>query len=360
MKEKVAVYPGSFDPITYGHLDILQRGLRLFDTVICAIATNIEKNSLFTVPERMELIRESINGDKNVVIDSFDGLLVQYVKRVNARFVIRGLRAMSDFEYEFQMASMNRNLNCDMDTIFMMTSKDYFFVSSRTIKEVASFGGVVKGFVPPAVEEALNREVPTSMKKIFCILLFVLLGCSFAANGAAKDVYQISVQGVIGPPIAQFIVESLKKATDADAEALLILLDTPGGLDTSMREIIKAIMDSKIPVIVYVYPQGARAASAGSIILLAAHVAAMAPGTNAGAAHPVSIGKDEKPDKVMMKKVVQDAEAYAKSIAKKRGRNVDWAGKAVTQSVSATAEDALRMHVIDLVAATVRRSAHQN
>jgi membrane-bound serine protease (ClpP class) len=191
------------------------------------------------------------------------------------------------------------------------------------------------------------------MKKVFCVLLFLLFVCSFAANGAAKDVYQITVQGVIGPPIAQFIVESLKKATDADAEALLILLDTPGGLDTSMREIIKAIMDSKIPVIVYVYPQGARAASAGSIILLAAHVAAMAPGTNAGAAHPVSIGKDEKPDKVMMKKVVQDAEAYAKSIAKKRDRNVDWAGKAVTQSVSATAEDALRMHVIDLVANTV-------
>ncbi len=191
------------------------------------------------------------------------------------------------------------------------------------------------------------------MKKVFCILLFLLFVCSFAANGAAKDVYQITVQGVIGPPIAQFIVESLKKATDADAEALLVLLDTPGGLDTSMREIIKAIMDSKIPVIVYVYPQGARAASAGSIILLAAHVAAMAPGTNAGAAHPVSIGKDEKPDKVMMKKVVQDAEAYAKSIAKKRDRNVDWAGKAVTQSVSATAEDALRMHVIDLVANTV-------
>jgi pantetheine-phosphate adenylyltransferase len=160
MKEKVAVYPGSFDPITYGHMDILHRGLRLFDTVICAIATNIEKKSLFTVPERMELIKKSINSDKNVVIDSFDGLLVHYVKKVNARFVIRGLRAMSDFEYEFQMASMNRNLNCDMDTIFMMTSKDYFFVSSRTIKEVASFGGSVKGFVPPSVEEALSRKFP--------------------------------------------------------------------------------------------------------------------------------------------------------------------------------------------------------
>jgi pantetheine-phosphate adenylyltransferase len=160
MREKVAVYPGSFDPITYGHLDILHRGLRLFDTVICAIAINIEKKALFTVPERMELIRESINGDKHVVIDSFDGLLVQYVKKVNARSVIRGLRAMSDFEYEFQMASMNRNLNCEMDTIFMMTSKDYFFVSSRTIKEVASFGGAVREFVPPAVEEALNRKFP--------------------------------------------------------------------------------------------------------------------------------------------------------------------------------------------------------
>ena len=192
------------------------------------------------------------------------------------------------------------------------------------------------------------------MKRILCIVFVALIFCSsLAVQGSAKDVYQITVQGVIGPPIAQFIVESLKKATDANAEALLILLDTPGGLDTSMREIIKAIMDAKIPVIVYVYPQGARAASAGSIILLASHIAAMAPGTNSGAAHPVSVGKDEKPDKVMMKKVVQDAEAYAKSIAKKRGRNVEWAGKAVTQSVSATAEDALTMRVIDVVAVSV-------
>ena len=160
MREKVAVYPGSFDPITYGHLDILTRGLKLFDTVIVAVATNIEKTGLFSVPERTELIRQSINNDKNVIIDSFDGLLVHYVKKVGARFVIRGLRAMSDFEYEFQMASMNRNLNCDMDTIFMMTSKDYFFVSSRTIKEVASFGGSIKGFVPQAVEQALREKFP--------------------------------------------------------------------------------------------------------------------------------------------------------------------------------------------------------
>jgi membrane-bound serine protease (ClpP class) len=129
-------------------------------------------------------------------------------------------------------------------------------------------------------------------------------------------------------------------------------MDTPGGLDTSMRAIIKAIMDAPIPVIVYVYPQGARAASAGAIILLSSHIAAMAPGTNVGAAHPVSIGKDQA-DKVMTQKVVQDAEAYAKSLAAKRGRNVEWAGKAVRQSVSITASEALEKHVIDVVANNV-------
>lgn len=158
MKETIAVYPGSFDPITYGHLDILTRGLELVDKIIVAVAHNIEKNALFTVEERKEMIRESINGNPNVIVDSFEGLLVDYVKKVNARFVIRGLRAMSDFEYEFQMASMNRNLNKDMDTIFMMTSKDYFFLSSRTIKEVASFGGCVSGLVPPIVEKRLKEK----------------------------------------------------------------------------------------------------------------------------------------------------------------------------------------------------------
>lgn len=158
MKQGVGVYPGSFDPITNGHMDILMRGLELFDTVIIAVAYNIEKNGLFTIEERKELIRLSLNGSMNVVIDSFEGLLVDYVKKVNARFVIRGLRAMSDFEYEFQMASMNRNLNQGMDTIFMMTSKDYFFISSRTIKEVAGFGGSVTGLVPPPVEERLREK----------------------------------------------------------------------------------------------------------------------------------------------------------------------------------------------------------
>ncbi|HOV90046.1 MAG TPA: pantetheine-phosphate adenylyltransferase [Syntrophorhabdaceae bacterium] len=158
MRQTVAVYPGSFDPITNGHLDILMRGLELVDIVIVAVAYNIEKRALFSVDERKEMIMESVNGNKNVIVDSFEGLLVDYVKKVNARFVIRGLRAMSDFEYEFQMASMNRNLNQDMDTIFMMTSKDYFFISSRTIKEVASFGGSVKDLVPPIVEMRLRDK----------------------------------------------------------------------------------------------------------------------------------------------------------------------------------------------------------
>ena len=158
MKRRIAVYPGSFDPITLGHIDILTRGLELFDRVIVAIANNIEKRSLFTVQEKMDLIRKSVNGNENVLNDSFDGLLVDYVKKVNARFVIRGLRAMSDFEYEFQMASMNRNLNMGMDTIFMMTSKDYFFVSSRTVKEVAAFGGPVGAFVSEVVEKSLKEK----------------------------------------------------------------------------------------------------------------------------------------------------------------------------------------------------------
>ncbi|MBA4417558.1 MAG: pantetheine-phosphate adenylyltransferase [Syntrophus sp. (in: bacteria)] len=158
MKRKVAVYPGSFDPITNGHLDILMRGLELFDKVIVAVAFNIEKKALFTVEDRLELIQQAVNYNENVLVDSFNGLLVDYVKKVNARFVIRGLRAMSDFEYEFQMASMNRNLNKGMDTLFMMTSKDYYFISSRTIKEVTEFGGSVKGLVPEIVEKRLKEK----------------------------------------------------------------------------------------------------------------------------------------------------------------------------------------------------------
>lgn len=160
MKKRVAVYPGSFDPVTNGHLDILTRGLELFDTIIVAIAINIQKQALFTVEERKDLIRRSVKDHVKVVVDSFDGLLVDYVKKVGAKTVVRGLRAMSDFENEFQMASMNKNLNKEMDTIFMMTSKDYFFLSSRTIKEVAGFGGCVTGLVPDIVAKKLAEKFP--------------------------------------------------------------------------------------------------------------------------------------------------------------------------------------------------------
>lgn len=168
----------------------------------------------------------------------------------------------------------------------------------------------------------------------------------------AGPINLISINGAINPPVAGFIVEFIEKSEKENASALIILLDTPGGLDTSMREIVKGIMDSSVPVIVYVYPSGARAASAGSIILLSAHIAAMAPGTNVGAAHPVSIGK-EKIDKEIMSKVVKDAEAYAKSIAMKRGRNVEWAAKAVRESASITAKDALEKNVIDVIAENI-------
>lgn len=182
---------------------------------------------------------------------------------------------------------------------------------------------------------------------IFIILLF-LIPCFVNAN----EVFIIRIQGTINPPMASFINESIIKAEKNGSEALLILMDTPGGLDTSMRDIIKGIMESNIPVIVYVYPSGARAASAGSVILLASHIAAMAPGTNAGAAHPVSVGQ-EKADKVMMEKVAKDAEAYVRSIAKQRGRNEEWAAKSVKESASITATDAVEKKVADLVATSI-------
>jgi membrane-bound serine protease (ClpP class) len=192
------------------------------------------------------------------------------------------------------------------------------------------------------------------MKRIFLLLFpFVLvLFLSFPVGAFSADVYEIAVQGVISPPVSAFIGDSLRKAVDARASALLILLDTPGGLDTAMREIVKAMMDAPIPTIVYVYPSGARAASAGTIILIAAQVAAMAPGTNVGAAHPVNVGSG-KMDKEMMAKVVQDAQAYARSLAAKRGRNVEWAAKAVRESVSVTASEALSANVIDVMADNV-------
>ena len=164
---RVAIYPGSFDPITYGHIDIIERSLEIFDTVIVAIAYDTSKNALFTVKERMETVKAVFAHVPNVVVDSFKGLLVHYVENTNAKVIIRGLRATSDFEYEFHMASMNRSLNPHLDTVFMMTSKDYFFVSSRTIKEVASLGGAVEGLVPGLVAKRLRQKfrLPVTKKK---------------------------------------------------------------------------------------------------------------------------------------------------------------------------------------------------
>ena len=178
------------------------------------------------------------------------------------------------------------------------------------------------------------------------LMVFALLPLLFVES-AQKEVMVIQVQDVINPVTSEFIEKSIKKANDRAMEALVIMLDTPGGLDTSMRSIIKAINSSDIPVVVYVAPPGARAASAGVFITLAAHVAAMAPGTNIGAAHPVGIGG--KMDKTMVEKVTNDAVAYIRSIAERRGRNADWAEQAVRKSVSITASEALKMGVIDMV-----------
>jgi pantetheine-phosphate adenylyltransferase len=164
---KVAIYPGSFDPITYGHIDIVERSLEIFDRVIVAIAYDTTKNSLFTVKERMDMVKAIFSHVPNVLVDSFKGLLVDYVGNTNAKVIVRGLRATSDFEYEFHMASMNRSLNPRLDTLFMMTSKDYFFVSSRTIKEVASLGGAVEGLVPGLVARRLQKKfkLPVTKRK---------------------------------------------------------------------------------------------------------------------------------------------------------------------------------------------------
>jgi len=164
---KIAIYPGSFDPITYGHIDIIERALEIFDKVIVAIAENAEKRPLFSVEERLQMVKTIFKDTPNVIVDSFKGLLVDYVAKTNAKVSLRGLRATSDFEYEFHMASMNRSLNTHLDTLFMMTSKDYFFVSSRTIKEVAKLGGGVEGLVPDLVVRRLKEKfkLPVARRK---------------------------------------------------------------------------------------------------------------------------------------------------------------------------------------------------
>jgi pantetheine-phosphate adenylyltransferase len=153
-----AIYAGSFDPITNGHVDIIRRGLELFDHLTVAVARNPGKAPLFAVEERIEMIREAIGSQPRVSVDSFDGLLVDYAARNGVNAIIRGLRALSDFEYEFQMAIMNRRLNREIDTIFLMTGFRWFYVSSRIVKEAASFGGSVEGLVPGGANRRLIEK----------------------------------------------------------------------------------------------------------------------------------------------------------------------------------------------------------
>ncbi len=153
-----AVYPGSFDPLTNGHLDIIRRAVRIFDHVTVLVAHNPRKTGLFSVEERMQLIRSSVGDDDQVSVDNFTGLLVDYAKEKECHVVLRGLRAVADFEYEGQMANMNRHLYSELETFFMMTSGDNFYVSSSLVREVAMLGGDIKDLVPPAAFKALHRK----------------------------------------------------------------------------------------------------------------------------------------------------------------------------------------------------------
>ena len=157
MSEVIAIYPGSFDPLTNGHVDIIQRGSRFFDRIVVAVLINQEKSPLFTVAERVEIARGVFRNWANVEVDTFDGLLVEYARRRDASVIVRGLRAVSDFEYEMQMALMNRRLSPEVETVFMMPAEPYTYVSSRLVKEVVALGGSVHGLVPDSVE-ALLRE----------------------------------------------------------------------------------------------------------------------------------------------------------------------------------------------------------
>ena len=157
-RSAVAVFPGSFDPITNGHIDIIQRGLSVFDRVIIAILVNPDKRPLFTVEERVETIREAYEGNPRVSVDTFSGLLVDYAEKAGAFVIVRGLRAISDFEYEFQMALMNRRLNPRIETVFMMPAETYSYLSSRLVKEVFQLGGDVRELVPPVVERRLREK----------------------------------------------------------------------------------------------------------------------------------------------------------------------------------------------------------
>ena len=162
MPRKTAVYPGSFDPITYGHLDIINRALRIFDNIVVAVASNSSKNSLFPIDERLSLISAVLAGNDRVKVDTFDGLLVDYVLTQSSTVIIRGLRAVSDFEYEFQLAQINRGITLEVETLFMMTSVPFSYLSSSVVKEISSLKGPVDNLVPPLVKKALEEKFKNS------------------------------------------------------------------------------------------------------------------------------------------------------------------------------------------------------
>ncbi len=155
---RLAIYPGSFDPLTSGHVDIIERGARMFDRIVVAILDNVDKSPLFTIDERVEISREVFTLQRNIEVDAFDGLLVNYARRRKADAIVRGLRAVSDFEYESQMALMNRRLNPDIETVFMMPAEPYTYLSSRLVKEVFALGGAITGLVPSVVESRLRAK----------------------------------------------------------------------------------------------------------------------------------------------------------------------------------------------------------
>ncbi len=161
----LAVYPGTFDPITNGHLDIIGRGVRLFDEIIVALLQNADKEPLFSLPERLEIVTSVVKRFPNVRVESFDGLLIDYARKRGAQAIVRGLRALSDFEYEFQMALMNRRLGPDLETVFMMPSEAYSYVSSRLVKEVVGLGGDVTGLVPQEVLDRLKARYASTRSR---------------------------------------------------------------------------------------------------------------------------------------------------------------------------------------------------
>jgi pantetheine-phosphate adenylyltransferase len=163
---RIAVYPGSFDPVTNGHLDIIHRALEFVDELVIAILVNPEKQALFSVKERMEMIRNVIPENHRIQIDQFHGLLVEYARKKNARVIIRGLRAVSDFDYEFQMALMNRRLEAQIETVFLVPAEQYSYVSSRLVKEICALGGTVRGLVPEDVEKRMKQKLGSKVQKL--------------------------------------------------------------------------------------------------------------------------------------------------------------------------------------------------